>query len=144
MIFDHIGIVTDDIDRSAERMIKMFGITNWTTLFEDPQLAVKVRFLRDPSGLVYELIAPLGETSPVLRALRTRTNLLNQIAYKTTSLESDSILLRSQGAIPTSEPAPAVAFGGARVQFFFTKLGFIVELVQFTSHRHQFNSIPAR
>ena len=107
--------------------------------FDDPRLGVSVRFARDPAGIVYELIAPLGDASPVARALKSRSNLLNQIAYRTRSLESSITRLRSQRALPLGPPAPAVAFGGARVQFLMTPFDFVIELIELDRVVHRFN-----
>jgi hypothetical protein len=41
-----------------------------------------------------------------------------------------------QDCVPTGEPKPAIAYGGRRVQFFFTPLHMIVELIEALDHRH--------
>ncbi len=118
----------------------MLGPLEWTQNFDDPGLGVSVRFARDRSRIVYELITPLGESSPVRRALNQRANLLNQLSYRTKSLEAAIRPLRAQGAVPLGTAAAAVAFGGARVQFLMMPLGFIVELIEIDRMIHSFSS----
>jgi len=138
--FDHVGIVVADVDAASTTLAGLLGRVSWTRRFDDAGLRVSVRFARDRSGLVYELIAPLGDASPVARALKSKTNLLNQIAYRTRSLEASVARLRTQRAVPVSAPAPALAFGGARVQFLMTPLGFLFELIETDRITHDFRS----
>jgi methylmalonyl-CoA/ethylmalonyl-CoA epimerase len=136
--FDHVGIVVADLSIAAPQLAGLLGAVQWTQRFDDGGLGVSVRFARDRTGVVYELIAPYGERSPVIRTLKSRNNLLNQLAYRTPSLEPAVARLRDQGAVPVTQPAPAVAFGGARVQFFMTPFDFLVELIELDSWAHQF------
>jgi methylmalonyl-CoA/ethylmalonyl-CoA epimerase len=130
LMFDHIGIVVPDVVTGSSSLAAVLGPLLWTQSFLDVGLGVSVRFAQDRSGIVYELIAPLGADSLVARTLKSRANLLNQIAYRTSSLESSVKRLRAQGAVPVSVAAPAVAFGGARVQFLMVPLGFLIELIE--------------
>lgn len=138
LVFDHIGIVVKDIDTGSSSLETILGRLDWTDRFDDAGLKVSVRFARDKSGIVYELISPLGEGSPVAGALRARRDLLNQIAFRTSSLEAAAKHLRTTGAVPISKPHPAIAFGGADVQFFLSKLGFLIELIGAPEHSHTF------
>ncbi len=138
LAFDHIGIVVRDLDTGAERLAAMLGQLSWTRRFDDSVLGVSVRFGRDMTGIVYEVIAPLGDKSPVASALSSRTNLLNQIAYRTKSLTSTVARLRTEGAVPVSRPLPAAAFGGALVQFLMSDLGFLIEVIEIDFMAHQF------
>lgn len=138
LIFDHIGIVVGDLDAGGDTLTKLIGPLAWTSRFDDSGLGVSVRFARDSTGIVYELIAPLGSASPVARTLKSRANLLNQIAYRTRSLETSLQRLRVTGVAPLSAPAPALAFGGARVQFLMSPLGFLLELIEIDHFTHQF------
>ena len=46
--------------------------------------------------------------------------------------------LKFEGYAPAGEPKPAIAYGGARIQFFVTPARFIVELVEAPGHEHHF------
>ena len=111
----------------------------WTQIFEDPIHRVVVQFGQDNSGIVYELVAPLGQGSPIAQALAKGQNLLNHVAYRTPSLEQAALALRGLGCIPLGRPAPAVAFGGQPVQFFLTPVRIILEVVQGQATVHSFD-----
>lgn len=138
LIFDHVGIVVTDLDAGVKALNGLLGQLLWTVHVDDPGLQVSVCFARDAAGLVYELIAPLGDASPIAGTLRSRRNLLNHIAYRTSDLEGSVAQLRTQRAMPVGPAAPAVAFGGASVQFFMTPLGFIIELIEAGTASHEF------
>jgi methylmalonyl-CoA/ethylmalonyl-CoA epimerase len=139
LTFDHIGIVVGTLDAGFDQLTALLAPLQWTERFDDPGLGVSVRFARDAAGIVYELIAPLGPDSPVRRALESRANLLNQIAYRTPSLDAAVARLRRARAVPVGAAKPAVAFGGARVQFLMTQLGFLVELIEVDRVVHRFS-----
>ena len=136
--FDHIGIVVADISDGAAQLTQLLSPLQWTVRTDDEGLGVSVQFARDSAGLVYELIAPLGDRSPVSRALKSRTDLLNHTAYRTSSLDESVAFLRAQRALPVGPAAPARAFGGARVQFLMTPLGVLFELIEIERAVHDF------
>lgn len=139
LAFDHIGIVVPDIAAACDSLAGLLGPLLWTQRFDDSGLGVSVRFAKDKAGIVYELIAPFGEEAVVSRTLKTRANLLNQIAFRTTSLESSVKRLRAQGAVPVGPAVAAVAFAGARVQFLMLPLGFLIELIEVDHVVHVFS-----
>jgi len=138
LLFDHVGIVVPDLAAGIPKLAAILGEVNWTRRFDDSRLGVSVQFARDRAGMIYELIAPLGEESPVARTVNLRANLLNQLAYRTNSLEASVEHLRSQGSCPITPPTPALAFGGARVQFLMTPLDFLIELIEVDFAVHEF------
>lgn len=138
LAFDHVGLIVEVLDEEAARLATILPLTAWTERFDDSGLGVSVCFAREQSGLVFELIAPLGDASPVARAAKTRRDRMNQLAYRTDSLEAGLRHLVEQGGIPLSEPAPALAFGGAHVQFVFMPQGFVIELIEGMAFSHAF------
>ncbi len=135
--FDHIGIVVPDLAPGRDFFNTAFPITRWTASVDDPGLGVSVQFALDASGLVYELIAPLGPASPVAGALSSGRNLLNHIAYRTTDLVHAAAHLASTGCRETAPARPALAYGNAPVQFFLSPLRFIIELIEAPAHEHR-------
>jgi methylmalonyl-CoA/ethylmalonyl-CoA epimerase len=138
LTFDHIGVVVADVDASASQLAATFGAQGFTKKFDDAGLGVSVRFVRDPAGVIYEMIAPLGERSPVAKTLAKQKDLLNQVAYLVHRLEESGDMLRANGCLTLGAAKPAPAFGGAHVQFFWNPLGFVVELIEGPEFRHQF------
>jgi methylmalonyl-CoA/ethylmalonyl-CoA epimerase len=136
--FDHIGIVVRTLQAGREHLGSLIGISEWTTEFRDPRIKVCVQFGRDQSGICYELIAPFGEGSPISNALKDRVNILNHVAYLVSDLDAEAARLRAAGAVPTGPAQPAVAYGGKSVQFFYTPLRFIIELIEDPDHRHTY------
>ena len=141
--FDHIGIVAADVAKACKQFGAAVGATGMTARFDDPVLGVTVQFIRDSSGIVYEMIAPLGDTSPVAKSLATKTNLLNQVAYRTANIATAAAVLRKSGNFPLGPAKPALAFGGAQVQFLWSPLGFVVELIEAPDFRHDFGPFSA-
>jgi methylmalonyl-CoA/ethylmalonyl-CoA epimerase len=138
LAFDHIGIVTSDVGKACAEFGSMIGAVGISKRFDDPTLSVSVQFIRDRSGITYEMIAPLGEKSVVAKALASKTNLLNQVAYTTSSIVGATAALRKTGNFPLGAAKPAIAFGGALVQFMYCPMGFIIELIEATGHKHEF------
>jgi len=130
MKFDHIGVFVQDIASGDEALSSVIPITQRSDIFTDPVIKVKVQFLFDASGICYELVAPHGEGNPVDGVLKSRRNVLNHVAYRTSDLEATVADLRAKGAFPLNEPKPAVAFGGKQVVFLMTALNFIIELIE--------------
>jgi methylmalonyl-CoA/ethylmalonyl-CoA epimerase len=141
LLFDHVGLLVGDLDAGADVLSNMLKIEGATPRFDDVLLTVSVRFFRDSSGLVYELIAPLGVTSVISGPLKKGSNIINQIAYRTDSILIEKIRLVERGFIALGDPKPALAFGGAHVQFFMSPLGFVVELIEAKNFRHQFDEL---
>ena len=139
LVFDHIGIVVESLDEGAAQLARLLPIVAWTQRFDDAGLAVSVCFGRDASGVVYELIAPLGPDSPAARAAKTKRDRLNQVAYRTGDLDRAREQLEADGAMVLGPPKPALAFGRALVQFLYLPQGFIVELVADRDFAHDFS-----
>jgi methylmalonyl-CoA/ethylmalonyl-CoA epimerase len=140
MIFDHVGIVVQDIEKGVKLLSSTLPVDAWTRRFDDAGLGVSVKFARDASGVVYELIAPLGENSPVAAISRSKQGTINQLAYRVGDLDAATRQLRSARALPTGPARTAAAFGGARVQFFLLPLGFILELIEAKDFTHEFEN----
>jgi methylmalonyl-CoA/ethylmalonyl-CoA epimerase len=141
MTFDHVGVVVSDLAQGFLSIRALLPIVSTTERFDDVHLGVSVQFVRDESGAVFELIAPLGSSSPVARIAASRTGVINQFAYLVEDLSRAGGYFRFNGATPTAPPKPAIAFGGALVQFFLAREGFIVELIEAPGFSHRFQPI---
>src|SRR4051812_45819372 len=86
LTFDHAGVVVRDLARAFQSIRVLLPITSKTERFDDQQLGVSVQFLQEESGVVFELIAPLGLSSPVAKIASSRTGVINQFAYRVEDL----------------------------------------------------------
>ena len=136
MKFDHIGVAAATLEHGRAVLRDTLEIRDWTVEFADPLNHIYCQFGRDASGVCYELVAPLDARSPIGKAVRTRTNTLHHVAYLVADLTAEAARLIASGCIAITEPNPAVAYYGAPIQFFFTALGSIVELIEAPSHAH--------
>ena len=135
---DHLGLIVPELE-AGRAFLQALGVSRWTRVIEDPVLRVCVQFgSASGGGLNYELIAPLGEVSPIANALRTGKHILNHLAYLTNDLQTAADRLREAGCYPAGEPKPAVAYGGSLVQFWMSPLRFVIELIEKPGHRHMF------
>jgi len=137
-IFDHVGVVVPDLAKGRAHFVAMLGISRWTESLVDAVNGVHLAFGRDPTGMVYELLAPIDAASPIYRAMRARTNILNHMAYRVPDLDAAAAHLRNARCAPTGHPSTAIAFGGARIQFFVTPIASIVEIIEAPRFEHDF------
>lgn len=138
LAFDHAGIVVKTIETGVSCLDRLLPINGWTKQFDDWGLGVSVKFARDRSGVIYELIAPLGENSPVAAIAKGRVGVINQLAYRVADLVEGASHMRAGGATPIGAAKPAIAFNGAKVQFFLSPVGFVIELIEAYDFSHHF------
>lgn len=138
MIFDHIGLVVEDLAAGRQFLETTLAITSWTPVIHDEILGVSVCFGRSQTNPAIELIAPLGTSSPVAAALRGSKSILNHLAYLVEDLGEAAQTLRESGCLPAGDPKPALAYGGAWIQFFVSPLRFLIELIEAPKHVHPF------
>jgi len=141
--FDHLGVVVKQLDKGRDRLSALLSIKDWTAPIEDVVNGVRLQFGRDLAGVVFELLEPLGEDSPVYPALQSGKAILNHVAYRVPDLAAGAAHFASAGAARVSEPKPAIAYGGRPIQFFVTPLRFIIELIEAPDHVHAFMPAPA-
>lgn len=128
--FDHVGLVTDNLDQEMARMDQLFGPMDWSTCITDPIQKVDIRFGRNSDAMVYELLFPTGPDSPLYQAWRKKKNVLNHICYRTPDLVKGAAHLAESDIRAITQPAPAVAYGQSHIQFFLHPDGWVMELVE--------------
>lgn len=138
MEFDHIGVIASSLETGRAALNAALKIPSWTEEFADPVNQIYAQFGVDSSGICYELIVPFGENSPVTKALSSGKNILSHVAYLVPDLTKAADQLRNAGAVATSDPKPAVAYGGNRIQFFITPMKIMIELIEAPAHRHRY------
>ena len=132
MKFHHIGLFVDSLERGVSEISKIYRIKHIGNSIEDNLIGVKIIFLKDSSGIVYELVAPLGDSSPVTGVLKRGHGFLNHVAYTTDQFDYELLRLRKQRIIQLGYAKKAKAFNGRRVAFFLTKLHYILEIIEDT------------
>ena len=138
MRMDHLGLVVSQLAKGRKHLGAGLGISAWTSEVTDEINGVRLQFGKDPAGVCYELLEPLGEASPVYAALRTGKGILNHVAYRVPELEPCQTHLQSVGWARTSDPKPAIAYGGRRIQFFVSPVKLVIELIEAWDHEHIF------
>jgi methylmalonyl-CoA/ethylmalonyl-CoA epimerase len=124
---DHTGFAVADLEPAIALFRDALGATVGP-VFEDPLQRVRLCFAESLGGRV-ELIAPIGEDSPVSRIVANGGGTYH-LCYETDDLDAEVRELRAQGFVPAGPALPAVAFGGRRVVFLFHRLARLIELVE--------------
>tara|TARA_X000000950_G_scaffold203876_1_gene245421 strand:- start:979 stop:1386 length:408 start_codon:yes stop_codon:yes gene_type:complete len=128
--FHHIGIFVKDLEYGKSEIKKFIDISSVSDEIVDELIGVKIIFVKDNSNVTYELVAPNGNDNPVTGVLKRGKDHLNHIAYECDSFENEINKLRSKGLIPLGKAKKAKAFQGAKVIFFLSPMGFIIELIE--------------
>jgi methylmalonyl-CoA/ethylmalonyl-CoA epimerase len=129
MTIDHVGIIVASIDDAQAYYVRHFGYQPVGGRIVDPLQDVELQFLHDDAGVRIELIRPLSGESPAARALKQGGG-LNHICYQVKDLDASVQALVASDAKVVREPRPAVAFGGRRVAFLYTRQRELVEFVE--------------
>ena len=129
--FHHVGFVVASIQDSAPGFATSLDATWDGEIIHDPNQVVRVTFLQSkhPSNPLLELVEPAGEKSPVLSFLQ-RGGGLHHICYQVDNLEEQLQLSRAAGGLITRPPLPAVAFGGRRIAWVYTKNKLLIEYLE--------------
>lgn len=126
---DHVAIAVHDLDSAIERHRRLFGVEPlYRELVEEQGVEEAMLAI---GGSYVQLIAPLGEATPVGRFLARFGEGLHHIAYAVTDIESALGQLREEGARLVDE-TPRVGGRGAKIAFVHPAAfaGTLVELVE--------------
>ena len=127
----HMGFVVADITTAMPAFVRSMAAQWDGKIFEDPLQKARVAFLTTrPGDAQIELVAPVGDGSPVQRFLTERGGGMHHLCYEVADLEAELAAFRSRGAAIASRPKPAVAFGGRRIAWVITSEKFLVELLE--------------
>jgi|SRR5579863_4393982 len=129
--FHHIGFVVASIANSVQGFIEVLQAEWDGVIFHDPNQSAKVTFLRGkhPGIPLLELVEPAGESSPVVPFLKKGGG-LHHLCYEVADLEKQLAFCRSRGALIARPPLPAVAFGGRRIAWVYTKNKLLLEYLE--------------
>lgn len=133
MRLHHLGFVGPRLDVLQKRFAAEGGEALGPPV-DDPVQRVTVQFYREPGGVLWELVVPLGssEDSP-LRTRLARGGGLDHVCYELDpedpDLEATVAAERTRGAVVVCAPVQAVAFG-RRVAFVYRRSGRLIEFVE--------------
>ena len=131
----HIGVAVPEIDPAAKMFGALFGSRVVAGPFDDPIQKVTVNFLTqaetpNADAAEIELIAPLTADAPIQSMLNKTGGGAYHLCFETNDLEKALAHVRRQKCLLVSAPAPAVAFEGRRIAWFYTPTRLLVELVE--------------
>jgi methylmalonyl-CoA/ethylmalonyl-CoA epimerase len=130
-VFHHIGIAVRDLQTAVLLYKDLFQYELDSGPFDDPVQNVSVCFLSSPDNTpLIELVAPLGQNSPVDRALKKTGGGPYHICYQVPDINAAIGRLTEKGALLLVGPVPAVAFGMREIAWLQTEARLLVELVQ--------------
>jgi methylmalonyl-CoA/ethylmalonyl-CoA epimerase len=141
--FDHIGLVVRDLAAGADNLLATLPIVQASQRFDDHKLGVSVQFFRDTGGQVFELIAPLGPKSPVATLAASKLGKIDQLCYRCETLSVAVDRLRKNRCVPLGRAVPALAFDGAKVQFFWTPNDFVLELIEGLGDKRVYSDVAS-
>ena len=125
----HLGIIVDDLKNSTIEFEESIGGSKEGKEILDEGIGVTIQFIKDPSGILYELVQPIDEDSKIFSVLKTN-NHLHHIAYKVDLIEERVKELRNNGFGTLTKLMKAKAFENKRVVFLLSPNKYIVELVE--------------
>ena len=124
----HVGYAVPSIE-SARAEFEALGWQVIGGVTDDASRKVRIQFLRLGDDVV-ELVAPLTADSPIKKTLQKGSGTPYHICYEVDSLELAEAGLKKLRFIVFRKPAPAPAIENLRVEWFFSKNGGIIELVE--------------
>ena len=128
----HVGVAVPSLGPTTELLSTLFGYKVASGPFDDPIQRVTVNFLHKSGEDVadIELVAPLGEDSPIRSMLAKDGGGAYHLCFQTSDLEGALSHARKCGCIIVNAPAPAVAFQGRRIAWIYTRSRQLFELVE--------------
>lgn len=128
----HVGMAVAELGPATDLLTSLFGYQLVLGPFDDPIQRVSVNFLstRATDLAEIELIAPLTEDSPIRAMLAKGGGAAYHLCFETSDLDQALRHATQLQCIIVSPPAPAVAFGGRRIAWIYTKSRQLFELVE--------------
>ena len=129
--FHHVGYVVASIEAGIGDFRLSVHAASRSEVFDDPIQRVRVAFLypHAAGGLRVELVEPVGDDSPVLQFLRKGGG-LHHVCFEVEDLDRQLAEARAARSILVRAPCPAVAFGGRRIAWVFTRQRLLVEYLE--------------
>jgi len=128
----HVGVAVPSLEPATETLSALFGYRVVSGPFDDPIQKVSVNFLTtsDKDAAEIELIAPLSEDSPITSMLAKSGGGAYHLCFETSDIDQALVHAKNNGCMIVSPPVPAVAFGGRRIAWIYTRSRQLFELVE--------------
>jgi len=128
----HVGVAVPSLDPATDTLSTLFGYRVISGPFDDPIQKVSVNFLTQSDSDVaeIELIAPLGQDSPITAMLAKSGGGAYHLCFETSDINQALAHAKNNGCIVISGPVPAVAFNGRMIAWIYTKSRQLFELVE--------------
>lgn len=123
MKFHHIGIATNDINKSIEKLKKYFDIKNISDTVYDENQDAYLCMLTMSDGINIELI-----NGKVVENLLKKRQYLYHTCYEVEDIEESIKELEEDGALLIRNPQEAILFNNRKVAFLMWDLG-LIELI---------------
>jgi methylmalonyl-CoA epimerase len=130
----HVGIAVRDLERAHARYEQLYGARIEARERVREQGVEALALLVGASGRV-ELLAPLGEDTPVGRFLARRGEGMHHLAFGVADLRAELALLRAAGATLIDEEPRTGIYGEVAFVHHESLGGVLSELVQSTTER---------
>jgi methylmalonyl-CoA/ethylmalonyl-CoA epimerase len=128
----HVGVAVASLGPATETLSALFGYRVVSGPFDDPLQKVSVNFLTtsNQDAAEIELIAPLSEDSPITSMLAKSGGGAYHLCFETADIDQALVHAKNNGCMIVSPPVPAVAFGGRRIAWIYTRSRQLFELVE--------------
>jgi methylmalonyl-CoA/ethylmalonyl-CoA epimerase len=130
----HVGIAVRDLEHARARYVRLYGARIEARERVREQGVEALALLVGASGRV-ELLAPLGEDTPVGRFLARRGEGMHHLAFGVADLRAELALLRAAGATLIDEEPRTGIYGEVAFVHHESLGGVLSELVQSTTER---------
>jgi methylmalonyl-CoA/ethylmalonyl-CoA epimerase len=129
--FHHVGYVVASITAVAKSFAASLGLHWDENIIHDPLQEARVTFMRcgGPDAPAMELVEPAGDASH-LHKFVAKGGGLHHVCYEVDSLEAKLEQSRAAGCLVVKNPLPAIAFGGRRIAWVYTRQKLLVEYLE--------------
>jgi methylmalonyl-CoA/ethylmalonyl-CoA epimerase len=130
LIFDHIGIATESIEKSVESFM-ILGYKVVSKTITDLNQDVKVCFMKKNKSPKIELIEPNSKNSPINTMLKKNRGIIPyHFCYRVLNMEKTLLDLSSEGFIKITKPMASPAFNDNNVCFLYKVNIGVIEVVE--------------
>ena len=129
--FHHVGYVVSSITKVGQDFARSLAAEWDGVIIHDPVQEARVTFMRcaGPESAAVELVEPAGDKSPLHKVV-AKGGGLHHVCYEVDSLDAQLAQSRAAGCLVVKNPLPAVAFGGRRIAWVYTRQKLLVEYLE--------------